>query len=235
MRDRILSEIKRLASDNGGQPPGRQTFERETGIRKAEWYGRYWARWGDALVEAGFTANDLTPAWDRDLLLSKLAQAYRHFGRVATHGELKLYRQTDPTFPWTQTLDKTFGTKPEMIAALRQWAARCPDYGDVLALLPAQDAPPRAPRARSRNDGSVYLLKSGAYFKIGRSDQIERRVKEITIAQPEPVELVHVITTDDPPGIEAYWHQRFRDQRARGEWFKLSTADVLAFKRRKFQ
>lgn len=110
------------------------------------------------------------------------------------------------------------------------------DYVDVLAVLPA--APQSRPAIRSGAksvDGHVYLIKSGDFYKVGRSDELEWRVKEIRTAMPDAATLIHAITTDDPPGIEAYWHRRFAAHRANGEWFKLTPEDVKAFIRRKFR
>jgi hypothetical protein len=82
--------------------------------------------------------------------------------------------------------------------------------------------------------GYVYLLKSGRYHKVGRSNAVGRRERELAIQLPEKAKLVHSIKTDDPVGIEAYWHNRFGDRRKNGEWFELTAKDVAAFKRRKF-
>lgn len=58
-------------------------------------------------------------------------------------------------------------------------------------------------------DGSVYLLKSGRNYKIGRAFALGRRGREIQLQLPERAVTVHVIQTDDPIGIETYWHKRF--------------------------
>ena len=98
---------------------------------------------------------------------------------------------------------------------------------------------PTAPISEEGSDdegemGFVYLLKSGRFFKIGRSNACGRRERELAIQLPEKAALVHQIRTDDPAGIEKYWHQRFDSQRKNGEWFDLSASDTKAFRRRKF-
>lgn len=82
--------------------------------------------------------------------------------------------------------------------------------------------------------GHVYLLKAGRYYKIGKSNALGRREREISLQLPDRARTVHSIKTDDPAGIEAYWHSRFSEKRKNGEWFALEPADVSAFRRRKF-
>ena len=83
--------------------------------------------------------------------------------------------------------------------------------------------------------GQVYLIRSGLCYKVGHTRAFARRMRELDTALAEGRQAIHIIATDDPPGIEAYWHKRFRDRR-RGdtEWFNLTPADVAVFKRRKF-
>ena len=49
----ILQEIKRTTKANGGTPLRKLQFESKTGIQRYMWFGVYWARWSDAIREAG--------------------------------------------------------------------------------------------------------------------------------------------------------------------------------------
>lgn len=237
MRERILDEIKRLAAENGGIAPGKGLFQRETGITESDWYGKLWLRWNDAVSDAGLTPNKKQERLSSDLVLDKYAEVCRHYGKPPSSAELRFYTRQAVGFISHNTFAKHFGSQQGVIAALRDRAV-LRNEDDLIAILPAVDSPEDLSRPSNStyiSEGWVYLLHSGEHFKIGRSDELEKRVKQISIALPEKVVLVHAIRTDDPPGIEAYWHRRFAHQRANGEWFRLSQTEVKAFKRRKFQ
>lgn len=236
MREQILSEIKRLANVNGGQPPGYKLFFRETGLGDHLWRGKFWARWSDALVEAGYSPNSWQERLDPEAVLTGVISACRHYGRFPTQDEVQLYRKANPAIPSEQAIKRHFGKRAELIAALARRASEDSQYADITPMLPtvapSADEPMRPVRSR---EGFVYLFKSGDFYKVGRSDDLERRIKEVGIKLPEKLTPIHSIRTDDPSGIEAYWHRRFADKRANGEWFKLSSLDVSAFKKRKYQ
>ena len=68
-------------------------------------------------------------------------------------------------------------------------------------------------------------------YKNGKSLDTVRRGQELRTQMPQDLELIHEIKTDDPFGIEKYWHKRFEKKRLNREWFNLSSDDIKAFKR----
>ncbi len=86
----ILEEIRRTAAANGGVPLGRARFTSETGIKESDWLGIHWARWGDAVREAGLAPNQLQAAYDRAELLDKYAKLATELGRLPANGDLRL-------------------------------------------------------------------------------------------------------------------------------------------------
>lgn len=237
-KQHILDEIRRTAIENGGVALGRAAFENQTGIKESDWAGRHWARWSEAVEEAGFTPNRMRAAFDEDRLLQPLVSMIREFGRFPVKHEMRMRKRSDATFPNEKVFDRRFGTKPELAKHLLTYCERVGGLADVMAICApiasASVEPAEDDREAEVEFGFVYLIKSGRFYKIGRSNAAGRREREIALQLPEKADTVHVIRTDDPPGIEAYWHQRFSAQRKNGEWFQLSAADVKAFKRRKF-
>jgi Meiotically up-regulated gene 113 len=234
MRDEIVAQIKSLALANNGIAPGQRTFENETGIGRSVWLGKFWAKWSDAVREAGITPLERNKAIPKDVIFENLSKIVKHYQREPTRAEFDMYRNIDTQLPWYQTLIEVFGSKASMFDDFRIWLEAQEGSSEVLSLLPSPDGPSRLVQ-QNNNDGFVYLLKSGKNYKIGRGENLEKRVKQIKVTLPDRTDLVHAIRTDDPSGIEAYWHRRFNEKRANGEWFKLNSADVAAFKKRKFQ
>ncbi len=236
-KQHIISEIKRTAEENGSIPLGKQRFYAETGIAVSEWYGKYWVRWGDAVAEAGYTPNTMRGAYEDLWLIEKFITLIREIGRFPVEGELRLKAREDNTFPSHNTF-RRLGKKAELARRIAEYCRERSGYDNVIDICePIAATDPRDEETTERDQdefGYVYLIRSGHYYKIGRSKSIGRREYELAIQLPEEVTTVHTIKTDDPVGIEAYWHRRFGDKRKKGEWFELTRKDVAAFKRRKF-
>lgn len=233
----IIQEIQRTAAINGGAPLGWRRFATETGIKESDWLGKLGARWGDALREAGFAPNQLQGAYDKTELLEKYAGLAQELGRLPTANDLRLKDHHVANFP-NQKVFERFGTKSELVQQLLEYCRSHEGYKDVVQLC--EDYVPRklgaSEQSGTQNEeiGFVYLMKSGRFYKIGKTNAVGRREYELAIQLPERATTVHVIKTDDPSGIDAYWHKRFGAKRKNGEWFELDVADVTAFKRRKF-
>jgi hypothetical protein len=232
----IIREIKRTTIANGGVPLGKNKFEHETGIKETDWFGKIWARWGDAIREAGFIPNKLNTAFDKAEVFSKFAQLARELGRIPVRGDLRLKKRNDSKFPNEKVFDR-FGTRPDFIKELADYC-RKNEYEDIVPFcdkyLAFNCEVAEKSEAPKEQIGFVYLIKSGRFYKIGRANSAGRREYELAIQLPEKASTVHVIRTDDPNGIEAYWHNRFALKRKNGEWFELNASDISAFKRRKF-
>jgi len=246
MRDKqmILSEIRRIAANNDGKPPGVDRFRTETGIGEHEWRGTFWARWGDAVREAGFAPLEWTTGSSAEEILEELAKLVRQYGKYPTNSEILLSKKKNEKIPTPKALVRKLGPKAEAIRRLINYC-RCGDTNsDVFEILARLDAGKNSEeRADERMTGAgklkpsghVYLVKSGKLYKIGCSENHWRRKSELHKKTAEGITEVHTISAiDDASGIERYWHERFEEKRQHGEWFDLSPEDISAFKKRKF-
>jgi hypothetical protein len=180
----ILDEIRRT-SDANGVALGRSRFLAETGIRESDWIGRFWTKWSDAVREAGCEPRKKQQPFDERWLLEKLAGLIRNLGHYPVDAELRMKAREDTDFP-SHNVFSRFGRKTQVASALLTWCEENPSWSDVEAICA-----PLAEAALGDDDASgtdyepeygyVYLLKSGKYYKIGRSKSPGRREYELSI------------------------------------------------------
>jgi len=177
-KQEFVAEIRRIAAKNDGRPPGIRTFSNETGLSRSSWDGVYWSKWSDALREAGFAPNQRTPKFEDDAIFEMLVTVCRHCGRRPSVSDMRLFRRTvNPEFP-LETIRGRIGVD-KLWAAFRSWLNKNPNnFADVVVFFGERTSENSGSELGvTTADGYVYLLKSGDHYKIGRSDEIERRVK----------------------------------------------------------
>jgi hypothetical protein len=237
-RETILDEIRRAAKLTPDGKIGQISFAKISGISEGVWRDKYWTSWTQAVEEAGCKPGDKSISFSEESLLAALADLVRVYQRFPTQAEIKIQKTRDADFPSYGVFDK-LGAKESKIDKLRQFAKKAVTYQDILGFLPENASRSEAAECEDdssspRADGHVYMLKLSKHYKIGHTSSVPRRHRQVNLELPEKTDVVHVIATDDPEGIEAYWHRRFASKNTNGEWFALNAEDIRAFKRRKF-
>lgn len=77
----------------------------------------------------------------------------------------------------------------------------------------------------------TYLMRDNKtlLYKIGKSVDPYQRHKELRCGNPQ-IELIGLFDTD----VESELHQKYKDKRHKGEWFKLSEQDVSDIFKKEF-
>jgi len=119
---------------------------------------------------------------------------------------MSLKRRQDSTFPSKGAFGR-FGSKLAAAKRVIEFCRNRGGYEDVIKVckpIAAENPPHRDKIPPTESiEGFVYLIKSGRYHKIGRSNSAGRREYELAIQLPEKATKIHEIRTDDPAGIEA--------------------------------
>lgn len=232
-KDDILKEIRKTAKENNGKPLGQKAFKRVTGITPFD-CSRYWAKFSDAIQEAGFLPNEPWTRYPDELLIKKTIEKIRKYGRYPTLNELFVENNKGDDFPFH--IFKKRG-QDYVVRKVIDYCNNKDGFEDIIEacrpIIKKLDRKEKFEDVGTRGRiGEVYLYKHGHFnqYKIGKTFDSVRRGSEIRIQLPERVILIHTIKTVDPSGIEAYWHKRFEAKRINGEWYDLNRTDISEFK-----
>jgi len=78
----------------------------------------------------------------------------------------------------------------------------------------------------SETKGFVYIVRSGNLVKIGRTNNLQRRLRQLSTMNSKKLQLICSIPTGDSANLEKQLHQQFKQFRQHGEWFDLPTESI---------
>lgn len=74
--------------------------------------------------------------------------------------------------------------------------------------------------------GYVYLLKCGEFYKIGVSNRTANRIKNLDVGNPYPITIEMSQKVINNRQVERNLHEKFKNRKIKGEWFKLDKKDI---------
>jgi len=159
-KDEILNELRRFVSSNDGLIPGERTFRSATRIKQSAWKGRYWARWTDAVREAGYDPNTLTERIPDETMLLELASFVTDLGRFPVRDEINIAARQRPAVPVWTTVKRRYGGMPELAKALLELSRnRSQDSGEAVRRTRSGGGP----QARFENHSQKSKVNSNGF------------------------------------------------------------------------
>ena len=157
---------------------------------------------------------------ERGRLLRHVVEVIIELNRFPSKRDLLMIANNRSGFPKVDFFD-AIGSQDELIAATKDFCMQfklysLAEYCSVEMLNATQN-------------GVVYMFKHDSYYKIGRSNNLDRRTYEIGLQLPFKLELIHVIETANPDKTEKFWHTHFKSKRLNGEWFNLTPIEIHEF------
>ena len=76
----------------------------------------------------------------------------------------------------------------------------------------------------AKANGDLYFIKCGEYVKIGVSENVERRFRDLESSNPSPLEIIY-----HGPGEaddEEFWHNVYKHRHHRGEWYHFGGCEI---------
>lgn len=174
-RDQILQAVKKAAGKEDTKTIGRERFQLITGIRDAEWM-YYWPKWSDVLIEAGLQPGTMQGKLDDNSVIVALIPLIREKGRWPTIPEMRIYSREHPGFPSHNTI-RARGDRPTLAGILLKYCSNKPELNDIVKIcepLVIVDQNNEEFESQERIQGYVYLMKSGQFYKIGKSKSPDR-------------------------------------------------------------
>lgn len=80
-----------------------------------------------------------------------------------------------------------------------------------------------------KTGGWIYVLESvPGIYKIGKTAELNHRIKQLSIQLPFRVSISYAFYTPDRHHVERFLHGLFMSSRMNGEWFHLDSIEDLA-------
>jgi len=78
----------------------------------------------------------------------------------------------------------------------------------------------------------VYLIQSleDSYYKIGVSNNPQRRIKELQTGNSSPLKLVETYQSEFANQIEKFLQNRYSHFHKEGEWFDMGISEEVSFR-----